>query len=233
VSFPCLILAAGFGTRMGALTRHRPKALIEVAGRPLIAHALDAARAAGAGPIAVNGHYRAEALEAWLSSYAPDVQFLNETPEILDSGGAVKNALPVLGEGPVFTLNADAVWDGSAPLVGLARAWDPDRMDGLVALVRREAAVGRQDGGDFSCDAAGRIGWDKGPDGLVYVGAQILKTEDIATHPGRFFSLVEIWNAMMDQDRLIGHLHEGRWADVGHPAGIAEAEMMVGHDTSL
>lgn len=233
MSLPCLILAAGFGTRMGTLTADRPKALIEVAGRPLIAHALDAARAAGAWPIAVNGHYRAEALAAWLAAEAPEVHFLPETPDILDSGGAVKNALGVLGGGPLFTLNADAVWGGPAPLGDLARAWDPARMDGLLALVPREAAVGRRGGGDFALDPQGRIGWDKGPGGLVYVGAQILKTDTIAAHPARVFSLVETWNAMMAAGRLIGHLHGGRWADVGHPDGIGEAEAMLAHDAAL
>jgi len=233
VSFPCLILAAGFGTRMAPLTHDRPKALIEVAGRPLIAHALDAARQAGAGPIAVNGHYRAEALRAWLAVHAPDVHFLHETPDILDSGGAVKNALGLLGHGPLFTLNADAAWGGPAPLDALARAWDPERMDALLALVQRDAAIGRQGGGDFSRDGAGRLGWDKGAGGLVYVGAQIITTDRIAAHPEHAFSLVETWNAMMQEGRLIGHVHEGRWADVGHPDGIAAAEAMVGHDAAL
>ncbi|KPQ16246.1 MAG: mannose-1-phosphate guanylyltransferase GmpP [Rhodobacteraceae bacterium HLUCCO18] len=233
MSFPCLILAAGFGTRMAPLTNDRPKALIEVAGRPLIAHALDAARQAGAGPIAVNGHYRAEALHAWLTVHANDVQFLHETPDILDSGGAVKNALGVLGDGPFFTLNADAVWCDPSPLDALARAWDAARMDALLALVRRDAAIGRQGGGDFSRDDTGRLVWDKGPGGLVYVGAQIITTDRIAAHPERAFSLVETWNAMMAERRLFGHVHDRRWADVGHPEGIAAAEAMVGHDAAL
>jgi MurNAc alpha-1-phosphate uridylyltransferase len=94
-------------------------------------------------------------------------------------------------------------------------------------------AVGRHGGGDFSLQADGRIGWDKGPDGYVYVGAQILKTDRFAAHPEARFSMVEVWNAMMAEGRLMGHLHSGRWADVGHPDGIAEAEAMVGHDAAF
>ncbi len=218
---------------MGALTKDWPKALIEVAGRPLIAHALEAARSIDAGPIVVNGHYRAEALGEWLASHAPDVHFLHESPDILDSGGALKNALPILGPGPVMTINADAVWGGPAPLEGLRDAWDPARMDGLVAVVPLDRAVGREGGGDFSCNKDGLIGWDKGPNGLVYVGTQILKTEQIARHPDRAFSLVEIWNQMMASQRLRGHQHDGFWADVGHPAGIKAAEAMVGYDAPV
>lgn len=228
MSHACLILAAGFGTRMGGLTRDWPKALIEVAGRPLVAHALEAARAAGAGPIAVNGHYRAEALGDWLRAHAPDVIFLHETPEILDSGGAVKNALPVLGPGPVFTLNADAVWDGPAPLAALAAAWDATRMDALLALVPRPAAVGRLGGGDFALGTDGRLSWDKGPGGAVYVGAQLIEPASLAARREAVFSMREHWEEFMAEGRLHGILHAGRWADVGHPGGIAAAEEMLG-----
>ncbi|MGP1355338.1 nucleotidyltransferase family protein [Roseicyclus sp.] len=229
MSLPCLILAAGFGTRMGALTRDRPKALVEVAGRPLIAHALEAARQAGARPIAVNGHHRAEVLRDWLSTHAPDVEFLHETPDILDSGGAVKNALSVLGPGPVITLNADAVWDGPAPLAALIDGWASGRMEALLALVPLSRAVGRLGGGDFALDGAGRLSWDKSPAGAVYVGAQVIDTARIAAHPGAVFPMRAAWDAMMAEGRLFGMMHAGRWADVGHPGGIAAAEEMLVH----
>ncbi|MDG4650275.1 nucleotidyltransferase family protein [Roseibacterium sp. SDUM158017] len=233
MSHPCLILAAGFGTRMAALTRDRPKVLIEVAGRPLLAHALEAARAVGAAPIAVNGHYMAAAIEGWLRSNAPDVVFLHESPTILDSGGAVKNAIGALGGGPIFTLNADAVWEGASPLAALAAAWDPARMDALLALVPRARAVGRQGGGDFAMDGAGRLAWDRGPGSPVYVGAQLIDTGRIAARKGAVFSLRETWDAMRAEGRLHGVMHDRRWADVGHPGGIAAAEEMLGHDADL
>ena len=232
MTLPCLILAAGFGTRMGRLTQERPKPLIEVAGRPLIAHALDAAREAAAHPIAVNGHYRACALRDWLAVHAPDVIFLHETPDILDSGGAVRNARAALGPGPVLTLNADAVWGGPAPLRGLQRAWAPDRMDALLALVPPSRAVGRQGGGDFALGGDGRLTWDKGAASAIYVGAQLIKTDRIAARQDSVFSLREIWAEMMADGRLHGMMHPGRWADVGHPDGIVAAERMVGHGVS-
>jgi MurNAc alpha-1-phosphate uridylyltransferase len=190
VSLPCLILAAGFGTRMGDLTQARPKALIEVAGRPLIAHALEAAKAVQANPIAVNGHHLADMLRDWLAAHAPDVHFLHESPDILDSGGAVKNALGILGQGPIFTLNADAVWGGPAPLHGLARAWDADQMDGLLALVPLDAAVGRLGGGDFSWMHRAGSGGTKGPTGWSMSALRSSRqsaSPTIRTHAFRFW----------------------------------------------
>ncbi|MCS6626590.1 nucleotidyltransferase family protein [Roseibacterium beibuensis] len=229
----CMILAAGFGTRMGALTADRPKPLIEVAGRKLLDHALEVATAAQAKPIAVNGHYRAGQMQAYLSAHHPGVHFLHEVDEILDSGGGVKNALPLLGADPIFTLNADAVWSKAAPLSDLEAAWDGRRMGALLLLVPRARAVGREGGGDFAMDAEGRLTWDKGADGLVYTGAQILDPGPLSNHPDAVFSLRDIWQGMMDEGRLFGVIHQGHWADMGHPAGIVAAEEMVRRDTPV
>jgi len=222
-----MILAAGFGTRMGALTATRPKPLIEVAGRPLIDHAI--AAAGDASPLVVNGHYLAAQLGAYLSRTQPKVTFVEEKGAILDSGGGIKNALPHFGSDPILTLNADAVWHGPPPCEVLDRHWRPDEMDGLLLLVSLGRATGRQGGGDFALGHGGRLSWDKGPSGMVYTGAQIIRTERIAARPQAVFSLLEIWQDMMDQRRLFGCVYPGGWADVGHPEGVAAAEAMVGY----
>lgn len=218
-----MILAAGFGTRMGALTAKRPKPLIEVAGRALIDHALEQARA-GSGRIVVNGHYRADAMREHLAGMA-DVRFVEEAPQILGSGGGIRAALPVLASPEIFTLNADAVWTGAGALAELNAAWDGDRMDGLLLMVPRARAVGRDAGGDFAIGADGRLKWDKA--GAVYTGAQILKAALFADTSEGPFSLYEIWNAALARGRLFGVAHQGGWADVGHPAGIKLAEDML------
>jgi len=227
MSLPCMILAAGFGTRMGALTADRPKPLIPVAGRALIDHALAQADGAGATPLVVNGHYHADQMAAHLAGH--HATFLEERPDILDSGGGVKNALAVLGTGPVFTLNADAVWRGPNALRTLLAGWEPTRMGALLLMVPQARATGRHGGGDFAMDAGGGLRRDKG--GAVYTGAQIIDARIIADWPGRVFSLRDIWQGLIDQGRLYGVDYPGHWADVGHPAGIALAEMMLeAHD---
>lgn len=222
-----MILAAGFGTRMGVLTSDRPKPLIEVAGRPLLDHAIAAAREGG-GRIAVNAHYRAGQIAAHLSAHHPDVTLSVETPEILDSGGGLKQALPHLRTDPVATLNADAVWDGPPPLAALTHAWTP-AMGALMLLVPRDRAVGRQGGGDVAMDAEGRLTWDRSDAAFVHTGAQLIAPGPIAAHPARAFSLRETWGALMAEGRLYGTVYPGRWADVGHPDGIRQAEEMLTH----
>jgi MurNAc alpha-1-phosphate uridylyltransferase len=231
MSRAAMILAAGFGTRMGALTRDCPKPLLQVAGRPLLAHAMQVAR--GCAPVVVNGHYHGDQIERWLGSHEAEARFVLEQPEILDSGGAVKNALPLLGGDPILTLNADAVWSGPDPHALLEEAWDGARMDALMLLVPRGRAVGRSGGGDVARAPDGRLTWDRSAAGLVYTGAQILATDAIAARVERVFSLRAIWDDMIAQGRLFGVLYPGHWADVGQPEGIALAERMLNGDTAL
>lgn len=221
-----MIFAAGLGTRMGALTRDRPKPLIEVAGRPLIDHALAVARAAGVRRIVVNTHAHAGQMAAHLARVAPDALVSHE-PERLETGGGLRHALPLLGPGPVFTLNADVVWSGANPLATLAAAWTGD--GALLALVPRAAAIGHGGPGDFFLGDDGRLtrrGAAAAAD-YVYAGAGVIDLAAIAERPEAAFSLNVVWDNLLAEGRLRGVVHRGGWVDVGRPEGIglAEAEL--------
>ena len=216
-----MIFAAGRGTRMGALTETRPKPLIEVAGKPLIDHALDLVDAAGIARKVANLHYLPEVLEAHLTKRGVT---LSPETVLLETGGGLRRALPLLGPDPVYTINADAVWTGPNPFDTLAAAWDPALMDALLLLVPRARAIGHKGTGDFHLHPDGRL--ERGP-GLVYVGAQILRTEGLAAVEDEVFSVNLIWDEMAAKGRLYGTVHAGGWCDVGHPAGITEAEKLL------
>jgi N-acetyl-alpha-D-muramate 1-phosphate uridylyltransferase len=224
---PVMLFAAGFGTRMGALTADRPKPLVPVAGRALIDHALDVVDAAGAGPVVVNLHYRADQIRRHLAA-RPDIAFSDETDMILETGGGLRQALPVLGPGPVLALNTDAVWTGQNPLSQLLAAWDGARMDALLLLLPVAAATGHGGRADFARDSAGRISRGHGHETDVYLGAQIIKTTDLAGFPDRVFSLNLLWDQMITRGRAYGLIHQGGWCDVGRPEGIATAEALLG-----
>lgn len=216
---PVMIFAAGFGTRMRPLTDTRPKPLIEVAGKALLDHGLGLA---GRRRVVVNTHYLGAQIAAHLAGTG--VAISDESAAILDTGGGLRRALPLLGPGPVITLNSDAVWTGPNPLDTLEAAWDPARMDALLLLIPRDRARGHRRSGDFLMNDAGQL--TRGP-GLVYSGAQIIKTERLAGISEERFSLNLLWDTMQGGGRLHGIPHEGNWCDVGHPGGIAEAEEML------
>lgn len=217
-----MMFAAGFGTRMGALTADRPKPLIKVAGKPLIDHALNLVDEFGADRTVVNLHYRPEMLEDYLADRV--LQFSREEPDILETGGGLRQALPMLGEGPVFTMNTDAVWRGPNPLSLLAQAWNPDIMDALLLCIPPENAIGHNGDGDFHLSDEGSL---RRGAGLIYSGVQIIKPEGVHDIPETSFSLNLLWDQMLESGRLHGLAYTGQWCDVGHPEGIAQAEAML------
>lgn len=218
-----MLFAAGLGTRMRPLTDTRPKPLIRVAGRALIDHALDQARGVALKRVVANAHYLADQVAAHLAD-RPGVALSREDDLLLDTGGGLRHALPLLGAGPAFAMNTDAVWTGPSALAQLAAAWDPARMDALLLLVPRAAARGHNGAGDFVPDPEGRL--TRGP-GDIYTGAQILRTERVAGVDEPVFSLNHVWDAIAAEGRLYGVLHGGLWCDVGRPESIALAEAML------
>lgn len=222
MSHPVMIFAAGFGTRMGALTQDQPKPMIPVAGRPLIDHMLDLVLALDPPRVVANTHYLPEPLERHLRPKGVEVS--RETPDILDTGGGLKAALPLLGSDTTFTANSDMIWSGPNPLSLLADAWDPERMDALLIGVPVARAIGRKGDGDFTIADDGRL-TRGGP--IVYGGVQILKTDRVAACPDAVFSLNRIWDDAGRDGRLYGLTYPGHWCDVGHPEGITLAEDLL------
>ncbi len=217
-----MLFAAGFGTRMGPLTRLRPKPLIEVGGRALIDHTLDLAQILKPRRIVANTHYLPDQIETHLLPRG--VILSPEQPDILDTGGGLKAALPLLGPEPVFTANSDAIWSGPNPFELLRQSWQPDRMDALLACIPVAATLGHEGKGDFTPNGDGCL--TRGP-GWVYGGVQIIKTDRLSEIADRVFSLNRLWDLLLSDRRLFGLSYPGNWCDVGHPGGIALAEKLL------
>ncbi len=224
---PGMVFAAGFGTRMGPLTADRPKPLLTVAGRTLIDRALDRLVQGGIDRAVVNLHYRGEMIRAHLAGRTePAIAFSDETPGILETGGGLRAALPLLGGGPIVTLNPDAVWTGGDPVGALRAAWAPGRMEALLLLVPHACARGHGGPGDFFAGDAGRLSRRGGRDAapFIYTGAQILDPARVAAAPPGAFSLNRVWDAMLGDGTLFGLVLDLPWIDVGNPVGLAAAE---------
>lgn len=218
-----MLFAAGLGTRMGELTRSRPKPLLPLAGRPLIDHALDLVDAAGIGTTVVNLHHHANQIRAHLQR-REGVVFSDEAGKLLETGGGLKAALDLLPGDAVFTLNSDAAWSDDTALQTLAKAWDPGGMDALLLLAPLESCHNREAPGDFSLSPDGRV--TRGGS-MVYLGAQIIARAPVEAEPGKVFSLNSVWNRLIDRGGLFGAIYGGTWADVGTPEGLIAAERML------
>jgi MurNAc alpha-1-phosphate uridylyltransferase len=229
-----MAMAAGLGTRMRPLTNDRPKALVEVGGRALLDWTLDRYAAAGIERAVVNIHHFADRMEAHLGARtgAPEIRISDERGELLETGGGLAKARPLLGEGPVFVSNIDAVWtDGpQTELDRLQDAWKPTKMGALLLLAPMDRTLGFDGAGDFFLEPDGRLRRRGEADAApyAYAGVQILDMAAMAGEPVEPFSTNRIWNRLLDEGRLFGLPMQAFWMHVGDPQARAEAEARLG-----
>lgn len=224
-----MVLAAGYGQRMRPLTLTRPKPLVEVAGSALIDHGFDRLRAAGVDTAVVNVHYLAEQIEAWAQRQsAPRILISDERSEILDTGGGVAKALPLLGDDPFFVINSDSFWleQGEPALDRLRHAWDDAAMDCILLLCPLPQTVGYDGTGDFVRTGDGRLQRKAKAEGepLAYIGGYLVHPRLFEGAPGGAFSMNRLWDRAIAAGRLFGLVHRGRWLHVGTPEAIPLAE---------
>lgn len=226
-----MVLAAGIGSRMRPLTDDRPKALVEVAGKPLIDHVLDRLAEAGIETAIVNVHHFADMMEAHLAqrTAAPRVVVSDERAALLDSGGGIKAARHLIGEDPILVANIDSLWVGgeTPPLEAMKQAWNPEIMDLLVLLVPRDQGIGLEGPRGFRMDADGRIihmADDDNPAPLANIGFQIMKPQLLDDQPDGAFSILPLWWRLQEEGRIFGVVMDAFWLHVGDPAAREAAE---------
>ncbi|WP_168047344.1 N-acetylmuramate alpha-1-phosphate uridylyltransferase MurU [Brevundimonas alba] len=228
-----MVLAAGLGTRMRPLTDDRPKALVEVSGRALIDHVLDRLADAGVERAVVNVHWFADRLEGHLRARGrgPEIVISDERAELLETGGGLKKAGPLLGPDPVFVANIDSVWtdngpEGNSALNQLARLWNPSIMDAALLLARREGSIGFEGDGDFFLAEDGRLTFrGEAVDApFAYMGVHICRPDYVADGPEGPFSLSGLWRKSAAAGRLYGCVLDGDWMHVGDPQARDEAD---------
>jgi MurNAc alpha-1-phosphate uridylyltransferase len=205
---------------------------VEVAGRSLIDRVFDRLIAAGVTRIVVNLHHHRAILEAHVAKRRDAEFVLSPEAELLETGGGVLHALPLLGDAPFFCANADVLWfDGATPaLARMADAWAAQRPQALLLMNSAAAARGYEGRGDYFMDGFGRARRRQGNQiaPFVYAGVQILTASCFAgQEPGRF-SLNRVYDAAEAADGLVGIAHDGLWFHVGTPESVAETEFELG-----
>ncbi len=227
-----MILGAGLGTRMRPLTDVVPKPLVRLDGRTLIDHTLDRIQAAGITRVVVNVHYRADQLESHLKSRtSPQILISDERGELLDTGGGVVKALPLLGDKPFLIHNVDTVWiEGiGGSLSRLIGAWDGERMDSLMLLALAATSVGYEGHGDFNMEPSGVLTRrrERVEAPFVFAGVSIAHPRLFANAPDGAFSLNKLWDRAILSRRLYGTRLDGIWMHVGTPEALAESEQRL------
>ena len=227
-----MVFAAGLGQRMRPITDGIPKPLIKVGGRTLLDHCLDRLAEAGVGTAIVNVHWLADQIEAHLATrVAPKIVISDERARLLDQGGGIKKALPLIGDQPFFICNTDALWiEGPrSELDRLIKFFDPARMDALLLVAQAAGAVGVDWPGDFAMDPFNRL-TKRDPRCVapfVYAGVGVIKPQLFQGIAEDVFRLAPFFFRAAEQGRLYGVRLDGIWLHVGRPESIPEAERAI------
>ena len=225
-----MILAAGRGERMRPLTDTTPKPLIPVAGRSMLDRAMDRLQEHGIRNLVINVHHLGEQIASHVGQGRAHIV---REDNLLETGGSVKNALPLLGEEPFFVLNGDGLWtDGPTPMLKRLEArWEPARMDALLLLHPIDKAIGREakDRGDYFLDENGkaRHRGDEHAAPYLFASISICDSRLFRSAPDGPFSLLRLWNRAQAAGHLYGLVHDGQWFHVGTPQALAEAEAVL------
>jgi N-acetyl-alpha-D-muramate 1-phosphate uridylyltransferase len=227
-----MVLGAGLGKRMRPITDSIPKPMVTVGGKALIDWGLDSLVDAGVTKAVVNVHYLADILEAHLHGrHDIAIKISDEREALLESGGGIIKALPLLGSDPFFLVNSDTFWldEGGSNLAAMADYFDASSMDILLMLASEEQATGHGAATDFICAADGKLARFKAGDAnpFIYAGVAILHPRifDGALHDAH--SLNREFSKAIEQGRLFGLPMKGKWLTVGTPDAIAPAEAVV------
>ncbi len=209
-----MILAAGLGERLRPITDTTPKALVEVGGISMLGQHLKRLAEARVKTVVINLGWLGEQIAEQIGSgqqFGLQVVYSPEYDNILDTGGGIKRALPLIGNVPFWVINADIYTDFALPNVKLA----PDSLAHLV-LVPTPA---HKESGDFEL-RDGKVRNSDNQD-LTYSGIAFYRPEFFADSGGGRFSIVPLWREAADRGQLDGSLYEGIWADVGTSERLA------------
>ena len=210
-----MILAAGRGERLRPLTDHTPKSLVEVRGQSLLERHLENIRNAGIEDVVINlGWLGAQIIEriGTGAAFGLNIAYSDEGEDVLETGGGIHNALPLLGDEPFLVVNADIFTDMPVPDVALAK----DDMGHLVMVHSPEY----RDGGDFDLDNE-RIR-NGASQALTFSGVAVYRPEFFDGCEAGRFSIVPMLREAADAGLLQGSLYEGSWADIGTPERLQQ-----------
>ncbi len=219
-----MLLAAGRGTRLGEYTRSVPKAMQVIAGKPLIGHQLGWLREAGVTDVVINLHYLGDQISAYVgngSHFELTVRYSVEET-LLETGGGIVRALPMLGSEPFLILLGDIHTD--FPFAGFVRALPRNSQMHLLLT----PTPGFRTNGDFNWED-GRV-TSRGND-YVYCGLALVDPVLLAGRRAEPFSLREPMFDAVARGQVTGQVWDGHWTDIGTPEQLNEVRERLGKDS--
>jgi mannose-1-phosphate guanylyltransferase len=232
-----MVLCAGFGTRLRPLTDRVPKPLVPLCGVPLLRYNLALLKNAGVGEVVINTHHLGAEMEKGARAIAAElslgIQVSREEKQILGTGGGVKRAQSMLGEGAFYLLNGDMIFD-----LDLSAALQAHRSAGAAATMVLAPYPRGASYGAVEVDAAMNVrriaGRGAAPDASLtkthFTGVHIVGPELLARLPAEGESDINrtaYVRLIHDGAKVLGFMQSGYWGDLGAPQSLLRAHLDV------
>ncbi len=231
-----ILLAAGLGTRLYPLTKNKPKALVEVQGKPLLQHQLEKLKRTGFTQVLINIHHFGDLILEFLDqnqNFGLDIQISDERNQLLDTGGALRKASNfIAGNEAILIHNVDVLSN-----IDLSEMWKTHQASGaLASLAVRDRETSRyllfNEQNQLRAWENKKTGEKKGDwthpklKQAAFSGIHIISPKCIDLFPNKAaFSIIDFYLEQINKYKIIGFFHTNSfWLDVGKPETLALAE---------
>ena len=222
--FSLLIMCAGFGSRMLDLTHKKPKPLLEIKNVTLLENSINFFLSIGCNKIFINTHYLYKDIENFLKKNFKDYPIsLVYEPEILGTGGGIKNIFNFIKIENLLVSNSDILWQdkNKKDIINFAR--DINNVKNCKLLLSEEINFSglKSSNGDFRIINNIVSRWSKGDEIIFYSGLQIV-SPNIFKNTTNIFSMNTIWDNLIKQNNLLGELIESKITHLGDKKSFEE-----------
>ena len=224
-----MILAAGYGSRLRPITKKMPKPLVKVAGITLLQNLLDHVLKLNCKKIILNTHYQHDKIYDFIkNNYANENIIISYEKELLDTGGGVKNALPLFASNEALILNSDIYWssDNFQEIENFIASFRNEQKCKLL-LVPKDKAHGINNKGDFIISDGAIKRLKKNHEILIYSGAQIISLDILNEYQNEKFSFNIVWDNLIDRQLIFGDVMKSDWHHIGDIKALKEAENLL------
>lgn len=204
-----MILAAGFGKRINPLTLKKPKPLLKIGNETLLSNTIKFLESFGAELIVINVHYLSEQIIEYIkkNKFNADIKIIKEEDQILDTGGALLNAIKYFSKEPFITINPDTIWskDYLKELKSMENFFlKNEKIKSILLLAKKEKSFDKDFVGDFNLNDNIINKENKKHLEYIYTGLQIIKPEILLNFSKKVFSINEVWNQLIKKNELFG-----------------------------
>ena len=205
-----LILCAGFGKRLNPITLNTPKPLLEIKDVSMLERCINLIEKLGIQKILINTFYLKDQFSVFLNSknFNIDIKIIEDGEHILDTGGGIQNMIKDSNENDFIIFNPDTIWsnDYKDEILKMQKMYFSEKLENILLLANKKLSFDKKLKGDFNLK--NNLINKEAEKEFIYIGCQIINKKLFIKEKIKNYSILEIWNNLLDQKKLFGYESE-------------------------